>query len=230
MTRTRTPLVAGLSGGAGTSTLAAALHALDGGPLAGPVCGGADVLVCRSGDGLRLAAATVCPQPGPRPVLAVTGADLDPSTQARLRALERRFGAVVLLPQMARRHVIPLDEAAAVLAQPASHLPRAVRPYAAALREIVAALVGSGQLLRATPPAVVVPRTAGTARAAVRPIDRAVPPRPRLLSAVDRTPAGMDPAAPNPAAPNPATPSREPDDDDLESDLLRVLVGAGRAG
>lgn len=226
VTRTRTPLIAGLSGGAGASTLAAALHALDGGRLAGPVCGGADVLVCRSGDGLHLAAATVCPQPGPPPVLVVTmdpvTAGPDPSTDARLRALARRFGAVVMLPQVARWHgrAVPLDEAAAVLAQPAAHLPRAVRAYAAALREIAAALVASGQLLRATPPAVVVPRSAGTARTAVRPIARAVPPRPTLLAPADRTPADRTPAPPN----------AEPDDDDLESDLLRVLVGVGRAG
>jgi hypothetical protein len=152
----RPPLIVGLHAGAGTSTVAAALHALDDGPCSGLRDRTADIVVCGSdAASLALANALVLAPAGPRPLLAVTtGATVPP--RVRLRALEERFGTVVLLPDVARWHglVRPLDEVGTLLAQPVEHLPRSMRSYAAALRHLAAAVLRSGQLERAVPPFV----------------------------------------------------------------------------
>ena len=74
MTAVRRPVIAGVTHGSGTSTLAAALHTIDGGLLAPGTAGEADVLVCRSDEqSLRQAAALACAPSGPRPVLVLAG-------------------------------------------------------------------------------------------------------------------------------------------------------------
>ncbi|HLU57292.1 MAG TPA: hypothetical protein VKZ81_17700 [Pseudonocardia sp.] len=147
----RPPVVTGVTRGAGTSTLAAALHAVDGGVLGPGDAAAADVLVCGADEpSLRRAAALAPQTAGPRPVLVLTGAARPARTVPA-----GRFGAVLALPRL-RRWVggDARAEAAAVLAYPPERLPPDVRAYAAALHRIVSALLASGQLQRATPPAV----------------------------------------------------------------------------
>ncbi|WP_219413308.1 hypothetical protein [Pseudonocardia nigra] len=219
VSRPRTPVIAGLSGDAGTSTLAAALHARD----AGPLDGAADVIACRGTDAaLRQAAVLAGAPTGPHPVLAVL---LEPGlptdgVATRLSALQPRFGAVVTLPHVGRWHGAPTpsEEAAAVLALPAHHVTRPLRAYAAALRLVVAAVVGSGLPARSAPPTLIRPRPTAPAHAP-RVIRRAAPVRPaRLLGPAPVRAEPLLPAAP------------EPDDDTLEADHLRSTAAAGRAG
>jgi hypothetical protein len=185
--RPRPPVVVGLTGDAGAGTLAAALHARDGGRIRGSAAA-ADVLVCRSAEApLRHAAALALPASGPRPVLAVTR---DAATRvtgpvaAWLRALEPRFGAVVELPHVVRWHgaADAGGEAALVLAHSVEHLPRPLRAYAVALRLLVTAVAGSGLLDRPAPPVVSGPRTVELWRG-LGSVERAVPLRPVLLAA-----------------------------------------------
>jgi hypothetical protein len=233
----RPPVIAGLTGDAGTSTLAAALHASD----AGRVDGAADVLVCRSTEApLQEAAAVACAPPGgQQPVLAVTLLAAAPergAMAARLRALESRFHAVVVLPHVGRWHDLADSrvEAATVLAQPVEHLARPLRAYAAALRHLVAAVVGSGQLDRPVPPPVTRPRAVELWRG-LRPVERSVPLRPILLARP--APAVLLPVAgrrrpdqPCGAPPRLRPHDPEPDDETLEADPAQATAAAGRAG
>ncbi len=153
MTGLRAPVVAGVGGGVGTTTLAVALRGNDGGRAGVDV---ADVLACRGSlDSLRRAT-TVLERVGPahaaaRPVLAVT---LDGrraprgSLLAHLELLEETASAVVLLPHVARWRTVgdPLQEAAHLLVEPVDRLPRPLRAYTTGLRELVAALTASGRL------------------------------------------------------------------------------------
>ena len=133
MTALRPPVIAGITRGTGTSTIALALHGVDGGVWAGPE-GGADVLVADRSAMRRLG--SLGPRPaGPRPVLAIVdvaggstwpgGAQPGPDDAALTRE--------------------------AVLA---AHLEGPERLLAAALREIADALVAEGRLAtrRATTP------------------------------------------------------------------------------
>lgn len=230
MNGVRAPMVVGLGAAAGTSTLAAALHARDGGTPTWRTACGADVVVCRAAPAsLRNAAELVCVTPGPRPLLAVTLPAAVPdqhATAAALRALQPRFGAVVVLPHVDCWHDLadPLDEAPAVLAQPAEHLTGSLHSYASALRTLVTALVASGLLTRPVPPLLT---RATTARPQVvpglleRPVFRRTPVRPAPV------------AVPHPVAPVAlprVAPEPEPDDEALEAELGRVGVAAGRAG
>jgi hypothetical protein len=157
----RRPVITGVTRGSGTSTLAAALHTIDGGLLAPDTAGEADVLVCRSDEqSIRQAAALACAPSGPRPVLVLAGIAPGIPTPP---VPAGRFGAVVALPHV-RRWLASMagdarGEAAAVLAYPPERLPPDVRGYAAALHRIVSALIGSGQLQRAVPPLVSRPVT-----------------------------------------------------------------------
>lgn len=156
---TRVPLVTGISPGVGTSTLAAALHAEDGGLLGQQ----ADVVVCGSAtESLRAAARVICPGRGPRPVLAVVG----PRVAVPPPVLHTLFGAIVEIPLVRRwdGRDTPLGEAAEVLAQSPDLLDPPLRPYSTALRAVVAALVGSGQLAASGPPMVIRPRPAEPVR------------------------------------------------------------------
>jgi hypothetical protein len=199
MTAVRRPVITGVTRSSGTSTLAAALHTIDGGLLAPGTAGEADVLVCRSDEqSLRQAAALACAPSGPRPVLVLAGIAPGIPTPA---IPPGRFGAVVTLPHVRRWFAGDArEEAAAVLAYPPERLPPDVRGYAAALHRIVSALVGSGQLQRGVPPLVSRP-TATAVWRGLRPID---------------VPAPATPALPSPER------RVEPDDDALEAEPLKA--------
>jgi hypothetical protein len=145
----RRAVVAGVAGGVGCTTVAVGIGALDRGVFTGRAV---DVLVCRAtGDSLiraARAAQLVMADRGRRPVLAVTAADSSGPTRpvtARLRLVEPHAAAVVVLPFVRRWQElsVPLDEVRGLLALPLSELPRALRRYASALREVRAAAGGS---------------------------------------------------------------------------------------
>ena len=146
----RAPVVAGIGGGVGTTTVAAALRGHDAGRL---TAGWPDILVCRGTlDSLRRAAAVLqTADPDAFPVLAVT---LDAARAARrpirahLELLEPDLGALVVLPYVRRWTTLPdpVAEAAHLLEEPADRLTRPLRGYAAALRELVEAVTASGRL------------------------------------------------------------------------------------
>ncbi|WP_433273968.1 hypothetical protein ACQPZA_24020 [Pseudonocardia xinjiangensis] len=138
--------VAGVAGGVGTTTVATAIGASDGGVFAGRPVG---VLVCRAtGDSLiraGRAAQLVAAATGRHPVLAVTAADSSgPSrpVSARLRLLEPHAAAVVVLPFVRRWRDLatPLEDVRGLLTLPRAEVPRALRRYAAALHDLSAAL------------------------------------------------------------------------------------------
>lgn len=150
MSGMRPPVVAGVGGGVGTTTVAVALRGRDAerGDAAA-----ADILVCRGTlDSLRRAAALLDrAAPGPRPVLAVSldGARVPRGpVRARLELLEPAAAAMVLLPHVRSWHTVadPLPEVARLLVDPPERVPRPVRAYAAALRELAAAVAASGRL------------------------------------------------------------------------------------
>ena len=68
--------------------------------------------------------------------------------RAHLELLEPDLGALVVLPYVRRWATLadPVAEAAHLLAEPADRLPRPLRAYAAALRELVEAVTASGRL------------------------------------------------------------------------------------
>ena len=68
--------------------------------------------------------------------------------RAHLELLEPDLGALVVLPYVRRWATLPdpVAEAAHLLAEPADRLPRPLRGYAAALRELVEAVTASGRL------------------------------------------------------------------------------------
>lgn len=154
MTAMRAPVVAGVGGGVGTTTVAAALRGHDAGRVT--VGWWPDILVCRGTlDSLRRAAAVLeTADPEAFPVLAVT---LDAVRSARrpirahLERLEPDLGALVVLPYIRRWATLadPLAEAAHLLSEPADRLPRPLRAYAAVLRELVEAVTESGRLATA---------------------------------------------------------------------------------
>jgi hypothetical protein len=237
VTGPRIPLVAGIEPGAGTSTLAAALHAEDGGVLAQH----ADIVVCRATPAsLRAAAAVACPISGPRPVLVVTGV---PVPGALPGAVPTRFGSVVELPRVERwaGSDAAVTEAADVLSGP----PNGLRPYVEALRSVVAALLGSGLLDTAAPPMVIRARPAEPWRG-LRPPPQPLgrhPITPPVASGTDVRPRHRLPeSAPCPPAVEPVDPGRhrlaaQPTplprpgaDEDDESIEIRNLRAAGRAG
>lgn len=193
----RVPVVVGLGRGVGTSTVAAALHAREGDDRETA----ADVVVCA--DPAR-AAAVLTDRAGRLPLLAVTGGG-----GARPRALESRFGVVVLLPRVGRWEGLarPSDELATLLGQPFDHLPRPLQDYTGAMRRLAAALVRSGQLTEPTPPPALRPRAAALWRG-LRPVERTLPLRPVPVT----TPPGA------------RAPEDSWDDETLEA------AGAGRAG
>jgi hypothetical protein len=148
VTGMRAPVVGGVGGGVGTTTLALALRGRDGGNT-----GVADVLVCRATvDSLRRAAAVLeRAGPAPRPVLAVTldGARLPRGpVRARLRTLEPQASAVVLLPhvRMWRTADEPSTQAVTLLVEPVERVPWALQAYATAVHDLAAAVVACGRL------------------------------------------------------------------------------------
>ncbi len=158
MSGVRPPVVAGVAGGVGTTTLAVALRAHDAGRAGGGVPA-ADILACRATfDSLRRAKAVLersAPAAGAGPVLAVTlGAARVPRgpLRARLELLEDATSGVVLLPHVDGWATVadPLAEVAELLVDPAPP-PRSLRAYVDALRELAAAVAASGRLDTAAP-------------------------------------------------------------------------------
>ncbi|MHA6792428.1 hypothetical protein ACVGVM_02745 [Pseudonocardia bannensis] len=149
------PVVAGVAGGVGTTTVAVALRGHDAGR---GVDTRTDVVVCRcTGDSLRCAAALADRfGPGPRPVLAVTADGAVPTRgplHARLRMIEPQFAALVVLPRVGRWRELtdPLTEAAGLFAQPVEELPRSLRAYVMALRRLASAVAATGRLRQDDP-------------------------------------------------------------------------------
>lgn len=145
----RRPAVAGVAGGVGTTTVAAALGAADCGVFTGRAGRPVDVLVCRAtGDSLvraGRAAQRVVADGHARPVVAVTRPDPQgPSrpVNARMRLLEPHAAAVVVLPFVRRWRDVaePLVDLRGLLDRPPTELPRPLRRYAAALHRLRAAL------------------------------------------------------------------------------------------
>lgn len=171
----RPPLVVGLSRGVGTSTVAVALHAVDGG-----LCtGAADIVVCGSDPrSLDLAEAAAVSRIRPQLAIACGHAGVQ---RSRLRLLVARFGTVVVLPHIARWHALagPPEEVAALLGQPPDHLPRPLRVYSAALRALTTAVLRSGQLHGSAPPAFNPPPPPACTPPPARRVDR----RPLLVAA-----------------------------------------------
>ncbi|MCO1657250.1 hypothetical protein [Pseudonocardia humida] len=213
-TATRTPLVTGIDTGVGTSTLAAALHARDGGVLSRE----ADVVVCAATEeSLRAAAVVACPGSGPRPVLVVTGGPLAAPLPPAIRT---RYCAVVDLPRIDDWAA----EAGDVLGIPADRLTAPLQSYAEALRALVSALLSGGVLAASAPPMVIRPRAAdpwrGTHRptppppvrpaAVVGPAESAGSPRPAAAPARHRLPDSA-PCAPVPPVPPVRRPSTDPE-------------------
>jgi hypothetical protein len=155
----RAPWVAGVGGGVGTSTVAAAVGGRDRGVFTGR---GVDVLVCRStGESLiratRAAPCVAADGLGP-PVLAVSHdarTGLSRPTAARLRLVEPHAAAVVVLPFVPRWREVgsPLDEARDLLTRSPTGLPRPLREYAAAIGRLAAAITESPRFHRAEGPA-----------------------------------------------------------------------------
>lgn len=152
MSTPRIPVVGGLAGGVGTTTVARALRAHDAGVVAGtdllP-----DVLLCRDTTSGLARAARVAPRPGGgAPVLVLHPGSPDPDG-IDAAAAGAGWAAVVALPAVPgwARCPDPWAEAAAVLARPAgagTPRPAALRRYAEALGRIVTALTEGGRLTR----------------------------------------------------------------------------------
>lgn len=177
MNPVRVPVVAGVAQGVGTTTLASALHGQDRGRYpAEPL----DVLVCRVGS-LDAAAAVAG-----APVLAVVAdAPTAAAEPALLQQLRSQFGAVVLLPHVARLQEAenPLSVATGLLGLPPGLRPAALKPYAEGLLAIVDALLRGGSLIRSTPVEHPVRRGAGLVRRPPVRLQAAAPaPRPIPVS------------------------------------------------
>ena len=217
MTGVRAPLVAGVGGGVGTTTVAAGLHGRDGGRAR---VDEADVLVCRDTlESLDRAAAVLDRAgPDPRPVLTVTldGARLPRGPlRDRVLLLEEETSGVLLLPRVRHWRTLPdpLAEAAALLVEPAEQLPRALRPYAAALRELAVAVAESGRLRRGGTSAGG-GQVRGTSPGTARPPDPPAPPGPvRGAASPHRPRIGARPPLmqPGPTAAAPAAGGHTPD-------------------
>jgi hypothetical protein len=151
----RPPIVAGVSGGVGTTTLALALHGRD----AGTDTAEADVLVCRSSlESLdRASRIADLAWPGRYPVLFVTLDSAERRPPARLARLGDRWTAVVPVPHVARwRELVdPYREAAGLLGSPRGELPRTVRSLLDAVARAAHIVADSGRLSApaAAPPA-----------------------------------------------------------------------------
>ncbi|MCW0213051.1 MAG: hypothetical protein OJJ54_06815 [Pseudonocardia sp.] len=148
----RIPVVAGVSGGVGTTTVALALHGRDG----GTEVGAADVVVCRcTAESLsRAGRLSATLGGGPPPVLAVTGG---PARRGRVADLLGDalpgWSAVIELPTVTRCFALddPYAEVRGLLGTQRETLPRPVRAYAAALGRLARAVAESGRLAGPAP-------------------------------------------------------------------------------
>jgi hypothetical protein len=137
-------IVAGVGGGVGTSTVAGALGAADGGVFTGRP---AQILVCRptvesvvrAGRAARLMTTAAGP-----PVLAVKCVDQARPSKAvldRLRVVEPNLRATILLPHVAawRDHPFPLDAARLAMRTSPGELTRATQRFVDAVRHLATA-------------------------------------------------------------------------------------------
>ncbi|GAA1869428.1 hypothetical protein GCM10009836_57500 [Pseudonocardia ailaonensis] len=206
----RPPVVAGVSGGVGTSTVALALHGRDAGAGA---TGDADVIVCRSSvESLERAAriADLLDPALPAPILAVTIDGAERRRPERLQELDPGWSGVVLLPHVARWRSVfdPYREAAGLLGTPPDQLPRVLRPYLLAVTRLARTVAGTGRL---TGPAPAAPRSAPA-----HPERRSPGPRPaRRLPSTEPAAPAMAAIAQAAAAPEAVgrdgDPTRRPD-------------------
>lgn len=196
MSAPRTPRVLGLHRGAGTTTVARALHADDGGSRGV----GADLVVCTGTEESLLCAGALAVG-GARPWLAVVV--LEPGRvpdEARLLLAARRCAGCTLLPHVGLwlGRTQPADDLSMLLGLRPDQLASTVRAYAAGLRAIAAGLVNSGLLDQARAPVVATPRTAAPPRPVVGEV---VSSRRLPASAAMRvrpvSPAGDDPGRPD---------------------------------
>lgn len=203
-------MIAGIGGGEGVTTLAAALHGHDAGRCTGePV----DVLVCRPGSLTRAAAV-----PGVPVLVVVADGAVADTAHARLRDLGAR--AVVVLPHVSRwrEQQDVLVEAAALLGLSSALRPRDLGGYVAALLAVTDAVVGSGVLRRASPVTAApragddpgerpAPTAVPTRARPTDPLRAARPVRPVVTGVVQRRPGPvLLRAAPPPPRPLAGTP------------------------
>ncbi|MBV8994448.1 MAG: hypothetical protein JO287_12310 [Pseudonocardiales bacterium] len=133
----RAPLVCGVAGGVGVTTIAAALQARD----LGVYCGGpADIVVCRSTSTSVGAAHRVINAVPGTPVLVVVADGplrIPAPVKARIRMVEPHLAALVSMPYVEQwRHLDDaLAQAGAVSRYPDS-VPKWLQPWAAALRQL----------------------------------------------------------------------------------------------
>lgn len=199
MSPPRTPVVLGVGQGIGATTLAAALHAHDGGQR--DVA--ADVVVC-GGTEESLRRAEALGLGVTRPLLAVVAAGPE-GMPGRLRHTGRRYASTTVLPHVGRWRGLagPTEEIATLLGLRPELLTPALRAYADGLREIAAGLLRSGLLRHDRPPVVarpvLVPRPAAVANPATItvPQQRTAPTTNRAAAATpqQRTAPTANPAA-----------------------------------
>jgi hypothetical protein len=201
MTGFRPPIVAGVSGGVGATTLALALYGRDSGTGAGIE---ADIVVCRSSAESLDRAVRIADLFDPTavpPVLAVTVDGAERRHPERLDELGPGWAAVVLLPHVARwRGIVdPYREAAGLLGAPRNRLPRALRPYLDAVTRLARAVADSGRLGHPAPNPTIRATTTAT-----RPEQAAIatPPRLEQAAAVPLAPPAP-PATTTPPPPEP---------------------------
>jgi hypothetical protein len=158
MTTPRRPVVAGITAGAGTSTVATVLHGID----AATATSTADILVSRDDATslVRLARTLLNPT---RPVVAVVLGTDDVDLPVHLHGTRGGMLAalcpaahVVVVPYVAAldQGRVPADHLPLLLARDPRTLPGTLRACAAALREVAVALVAAGGLTRNAGPAL----------------------------------------------------------------------------
>jgi hypothetical protein len=150
----RAPLVCGVAGGVGTTTIAAALRARDLGVYHG---GPADIIVCRSTSSSVGAAHRVVNTVVGKPVLVVVadGPLRTPAAvKARVRMVEPHVAALVWMPYVEHWRQIDqaLEQAVAVPHHPES-VPKWLRPWAGALMRVADAVLPLVDRAPSTPPA-----------------------------------------------------------------------------
>ncbi len=139
----RAPWVCGVAGGVGTTTIAAALWARDLGVYRD---GPADIIVCRTtSTSVALAHQMVNAAPG-KPVLVVVADGplrTPPPVKARLTMVGPHITALVAVPYVQRWREIDqgLEQARSVLLVSPDQVPKWMKPWATALRQIMNAVL-----------------------------------------------------------------------------------------
>lgn len=138
----RAPLVCGVAGGVGATTIAAALQAQD----VGIYCGGpVDIVVCRTTSSSVAAAHCVVNAAPGKPVLVVVADGplrMPAPAKARLTMVEPHLTALVMMPFVARWREIDqaFEQAVAALRYP-NQVPKWLQPWAGALGQVMAAVL-----------------------------------------------------------------------------------------